>query len=128
MKFSVRRTLGVAAVSAAALAATVVPATAASASPSTASAIGPTINRTDCNENSYLEIHNNDGRDTLCFANAGTIPVAIYGVNWVESGNNVVTLQFQRNLSDPRLETVTLQKWSSWNPGHIHEILSIRIH
>ncbi|MFF5536574.1 beta/gamma crystallin domain-containing protein [Streptomyces cinerochromogenes] len=128
MKFSVRRTLGVAAVSAAALAATVVPATAASASPSTASAIGPTINRTDCNENSYLEIHNNDGRDTLCFANAGTIPVAIYGVNWVESGNNVVTLQFQRNLSDPRLETITLQKWSSWNPGHIHEILSIRIH
>ncbi|MET9452358.1 beta/gamma crystallin domain-containing protein [Streptomyces cinerochromogenes] len=128
MKFSMRRTLGVAAVSAAALAATVVPATAASATPSTASAIGPTINRTDCNENSYLEIHNNEGRDTLCFANAGTIPVAIYGVNWVESGNNVVTLQFQRNLSDPRLETITLQKWSSWNPGHIHEILSIRIY
>ncbi len=128
MRLSVRRSLGVAAVAAAALAATVVPAAAATAAPTTASAIGPTINRTDCNENSYLEIHNNEGRDTLCFANAGTMPVAIYGVNWVESGNNVVTLQFQRNLSDPRLETITLQKWSSWNPGHIHEIISIRIH
>ncbi|OYP19327.1 hypothetical protein CFC35_36595 [Streptomyces sp. FBKL.4005] len=128
MRLSVRRSLGVAAVAAAALAATVVPAAAATAAPTTASAIGPTINRTDCNENSYLEIHNNEGRDTLCFANAGTMPVAIYGVNWVESGNNVVTLQFQRNLSDPRLETITLQKWSSWNPGHIHQIISIRIH
>ncbi|AKN70534.1 antifungal protein [Streptomyces sp. PBH53] len=128
MRLSVRRSLGVAAVAGAALAATIVPAAAATASPTTASAIGPTINRTDCNENSYLEIHNNEGRDTLCFANAGTMPVAIYGVNWVESGNNVVTLQFQRNLSDPRLETITLQKWSSWNPGHIHEIISIRIH
>ncbi|GGS93997.1 MULTISPECIES: beta/gamma crystallin domain-containing protein [Streptomyces] len=128
MKLSMRRFLGVAAVSAAALTATIVPATAAVASPSTASAIGPTINRTDCNENGYLEIHNNEGRDTLCFANAGSMPVAIYGVNWVESGNNVVTLQFQRNLSDPTLETVTLQKWSSWNPGHVHEILSIRIY
>ncbi|MFV2118665.1 beta/gamma crystallin domain-containing protein [Streptomyces sp. Act-28] len=123
MKLSVRRSLGVAAVAAAALAATAVPATAA-----TTSTNGVLINRTDCNENSYLEIHNNSGRDTLCFANAGTMPVAIYGVNWVESGNNVVTLQFQRNLSDPRLESITLQRWSSWNPGHIHQIISIRIH
>ncbi|WP_318205545.1 beta/gamma crystallin domain-containing protein [Streptomyces sp. SCL15-4] len=128
MKLPVRRSLGIAAVSVAALAATIVPATAATASVTTASAIGPSINRTDCNENSYLEIHNNEGRDTLCFANAGSMPVAIYGVNWVESGNNVVTLQYQRELSNPRLETVTLQKWSSWNPGHIHEILSINIH
>ncbi|WP_255306331.1 beta/gamma crystallin domain-containing protein [Streptomyces sp. Wb2n-11] len=118
-----RRSIGVAAVAAAALAATAVPATAA-----TASTIGVLINRTACNENGYLEIHNNSGRDTLCFANAGTMPVAIYGVNWVESGNNVVTLQFQRNLSDPRLESITIQRWSSWNPGHIHKIISIRIH
>ncbi|MFE9174245.1 beta/gamma crystallin domain-containing protein [Streptomyces kebangsaanensis] len=123
MKLSVRRSLGVAVVAAAALAATVVPATAA-----TASTNGVLINRTNCNEHGYLEIHNNSGRDTLCFANAGMMPVAIYGVNWVESGNNVVTLQFQRNLSDPRLESITLQKWSSWNPGHIHQIISIRIH
>ncbi|MFJ8694849.1 beta/gamma crystallin domain-containing protein [Streptomyces roseolilacinus] len=123
MKLSVRRSLGVAAVAAAALAATAVPATAA-----TTSTNGALINRTNCNENGYLEIHNNGGRDTLCFANAGSMPVAIYGVNWVESGNNVVTLQFQRNLSDPRLESITLQKWGSWNPGHIHQIISIRIH
>ncbi|MBN3930653.1 hypothetical protein IQ279_13590 [Streptomyces verrucosisporus] len=123
MRLSVRRSLGVVAVAAAALAATAVPATAA-----TTTANGTLINRTDCNENSYLEIHNNNGRDTLCFANAGTMPVAIYGVNWVESGNNVATLQFQRSLSNPTLETVTLQKWSSWNPGHIHKVISIRIH
>ncbi len=79
MKLSVRRSLGVAAVAAAAMLGTAVPATAA-----TTSTNGALINRTDCNENSYLEIHNNSGRDTLCFANAGTMPVAIYGVNWVE--------------------------------------------
>ncbi|MFD7747873.1 beta/gamma crystallin domain-containing protein [Streptomyces sp. NPDC059698] len=123
MKLPMRRSLGVAAVTVAALAATAMPAAAA-----TTSSHGALINRTNCNENGYLEIHNNSGRDTLCFANAGFMPVAIYGVNWVESGNNVVTLQFQRNGSDPRLETVNLQRWSSWNPGHVHQIISIRIH
>ncbi|EDY52265.1 conserved hypothetical protein [Streptomyces clavuligerus] len=88
------------------------------------------INRTNCNQNDYFEIHNNNGRDTLCFANAGSMPVAIYGVNWIESGNNVVTFEFQRNLSEPRLETVTLDKWRSWQPGQpsIHRVTWIRIH
>ncbi|MGW6918382.1 beta/gamma crystallin domain-containing protein [Kitasatospora sp. NPDC054939] len=125
MMQSMRRSLGVGAAVAAALIATAAPALAA---PTTAN--GPTINRTNCNQNDYLEIHNNSGRDTLCFANAGEAPVAIYGVNWVESGNNAVTFQFQRNLSDPRLESVTLGKWSHWSPGQpsIHKIIWIRIH
>ncbi|MFD0278997.1 beta/gamma crystallin domain-containing protein [Kitasatospora sp. NPDC127111] len=125
MILSMRRSLGLAAGASAALVATAAPALAA---PTTADS--PAINRTDCNRNDYLEIHNNGGRDTLCFANAGEVPVAIYGVNWVESGNNAVTFQFQRNLSDPRLETVTLNKWAQWSPGQasIHKIIWIRIH
>ncbi|MBZ4322720.1 beta/gamma crystallin domain-containing protein [Streptomyces huiliensis] len=119
------RSLGVAAAAVAALAATALPAVAAS----DAAAAAP-INRTNCNQKDYLEIHNNNGRDTLCFANAGETAVAIYGVNWVESGNNTVTFQFQRNESDPRLETVTLNKWSQWNPGqpYLHKIIWIKIH
>ncbi|GAA2808070.1 beta/gamma crystallin domain-containing protein [Kitasatospora sp. CM 4170] len=125
MSLSMRRSLGVAAAAAAALVATTTPALAA-----TTTAESATINRTDCNRNDYLEIHNNGGRDTLCFANAGEVPVAIYGVNWVESGNNAVTFQFQRNLNDPRLETVTLNKWSQWGPGQasIHKIIWIKIY
>ncbi|MFB6893446.1 beta/gamma crystallin domain-containing protein [Kitasatospora sp. NPDC056327] len=125
MSLPVRRYLGVAAAAAAVLATAAVPATAASASTSRI-----TLNRTDCNQNDYLEIHNNSGRDTLCFANAGEAGVAIYGVNWVESGNNVVKIEFQRNLNDPRLESFTLNKWSQWNPGQpsIHKITWIKIY
>ncbi|WP_395298073.1 beta/gamma crystallin domain-containing protein [Kitasatospora hibisci] len=125
MNLSMRRSLGVAVAAAAALVATITPALAA-----TTTAERVAINRTDCNRNDYLEIHNNGGRDTLCFANAGEVPVAIYGANWVESGNNAVTFQFQRNLNDPRLETVTLNKWAQWSPGQasIHKIIWIKIH
>ncbi|MFI9624573.1 beta/gamma crystallin domain-containing protein [Streptomyces sp. NPDC052042] len=90
----------------AALVATTVPVAAASPPP----AVGALINRTACNERGYLAIYNNDGRETLCSANAGSMPVAIYGVNWVESGNNVVTLEYQKDMNDPKLDTVNLQK------------------
>ncbi|MGK5733621.1 beta/gamma crystallin domain-containing protein [Streptomyces sp. URMC 124] len=123
MNLSMRRSVGIAAATMAALAATALPATAAS------TGVAP-INRTNCNQNDYFEIHNNNGHDTLCFANRGEMPVAIYGVNWVESGNNAVTFQFQRNESDPRLETVSLNKWGQWSPGqaYIHKIIWIKIH
>lgn len=51
-------------------------------------------------------------------------------MNWVESGSNAVTFQFQRNLNDPRLETVTLNKWARWSPGQssIHKIIWIKIY
>ncbi|MGY3677031.1 beta/gamma crystallin domain-containing protein [Streptomyces sp. TE33382] len=137
MKLPVLRSLGVAAAAMAVLATTVVPATAASATTTPITAVPaatapavPSINRTDCNETSYVEVHNNDGKDVLCFANAGQTAVAIYGVNWVESGNNVVTFQFQRSLNNPSLENVTLQKWSTWQAGQnpVHKIISIKIH
>ncbi|MFE4519202.1 beta/gamma crystallin domain-containing protein [Kitasatospora sp. NPDC056783] len=125
MSLSMGRSLAAAALAVTALVTTVAPAVAA---PTTTDRV--TINGTPCNEPDYLEIHNEDGRATLCFANAGDLPVAIYGVNWVQSGNNVVTFEFQRNLSDPRLESVTLNKWSNWNPGqpYIHKITWIRIY
>ncbi|MFI1015779.1 beta/gamma crystallin domain-containing protein [Streptomyces sp. NPDC020965] len=124
MKLSLRRSLGVAAATMAVLAGAAVPA-AASAPPDDFSTL---INGVPCNQTDFLEIHNNNGQSVLCFANGGWIPVAIYGVNWVESGNNRVKLQFQRSLSNPTLESVTLAKWSTWNPGHIHKIIRIEIY
>ncbi|MER5361822.1 beta/gamma crystallin domain-containing protein [Streptomyces sp. NPDC002785] len=123
MKLPVRRFVGVAVASVAALVATAVPVAAASPS-----GVGALINRTSCDERGYLAIHNNDGRDTLCFANAGSMPVAIFGVKWVESGNNVVTLQYQKDKNNQKLDTVTIPKWQAWKPGHVHKIISIRIH
>ncbi|MFF8914654.1 beta/gamma crystallin domain-containing protein [Streptomyces sp. NPDC015032] len=137
MKLPVRRSLGVAAAAMAVLAATVVPATATSATttpitaaPAATAPAMPTINRTACNEHSYVEIHNNNGKDVVCYANAGQVAVAIYGVNWVESGNNVVTFQFQKSLNNPSLESVTLKKHSTWKAGKnpVHKIISIKIH
>ncbi|WP_326697787.1 hypothetical protein OG909_10850 [Streptomyces sp. NBC_01754] len=135
MKLPVRRSLGVAAAAMAVLAATAVPAASATTTPVMAASAAsaptmPSINRTACNETSYVEIHNNNGKDVLCYANAGQTAVAIYGVNWVESGNNVVTFQFQRNLNNPSLESVTLKKWSTWQAGNspVHKIISIKIH
>nr|WP_272919225.1 beta/gamma crystallin domain-containing protein [Streptomyces sp. SID8352] len=87
----------------------------------------PFINGVPCNQTDFLEIHNNNGQSVLCFANGGAMPVAIYGVNWVESGNNRVRLQFQRNLNNPTLEDVTLAKWTTWNPGHVHKVIRIEI-
>ncbi|MFB7919194.1 beta/gamma crystallin domain-containing protein [Streptomyces sp. NPDC056061] len=132
MKLPVRPSLGVAAAAMAVLAATAASAVAtpiAAAPAATAPAVSY-INRTACNETSYVEIHNNNGKDVLCYANAGQTGVAIYGVNWVESGNNVVTFQFQRSLNNPSLESVTLKKWDTWKAGKnpVHKIVSIKIH
>ncbi|WP_346011902.1 beta/gamma crystallin domain-containing protein [Streptomyces sp. SID3343] len=124
MKLPLRRSLGVAAATVAALAALAVPAVAATPTggPSTL------VHGVNCNRTDYLEIHNNNGQSVLCFADRGFVGVAIYGVNWVESGNNVVNIQFQRNLNNPALESVTIQKWQPWNPGHVHKVTRIEIY
>ncbi|MFI1828650.1 beta/gamma crystallin domain-containing protein [Streptomyces sp. NPDC020412] len=124
MKLSLRRPLGVAVATVAAMAAMAVPAVASTPSGD----FSTLINGVPCNQTDFLEIHNNNGQSTLCFANGGSMAVAIYGVNWVESGNNRVKLQFQRNLNNPTLENVTMAKWSSWNPGHVHKIIRIEIY
>ncbi|MFD5555030.1 beta/gamma crystallin domain-containing protein [Streptomyces sp. NPDC127068] len=123
MKLPLRRPLGVAVAAMAALAALAAFAVPAAAS----SSIAPPIHGVPCNRTDYLEIHNNNGQSVLCFADRGFVGVAIYGVNWIESGNNRVNIQFQRNLSSPGLESVTIEKWSSWNPGHIHKVTRIEI-
>ncbi|WP_424863484.1 beta/gamma crystallin domain-containing protein [Streptomyces sp. MMS24-I29] len=118
MKLPLRRSLGVAAATMATLGATAVPAL---ASPSLLA------HRVNCDRTDYVEIHNNDGRDVLCFADRGFLGVAIFGVNWVESGNNKVNIQFQRNMNNPALESITLEKWKSWNFGHVHKVTRIEI-
>ncbi|MFD7666841.1 beta/gamma crystallin domain-containing protein [Streptomyces sp. NPDC059788] len=107
---------------------TAVVAATASAAASTPTDSSLRTHRVNCDRNDYLELHGNDGRDILCFADRGFIGVAIYGINWVESGNNKVNIQFQRDVNNPNLESVTLEKWRSWNPGHIHKVTRIEIY
>ncbi|MFI1018860.1 beta/gamma crystallin domain-containing protein [Streptomyces sp. NPDC020965] len=123
MKQSLRRTLGITAATMAVLATAAVPAVASAPTDD----FSTLISGVPCNQTDFLEIHNNNGQSVLCFANGGSMAVAIYGVNWVESGNNRVKLQFQRSLSNPVLENVTLGKWGSWNPGHVHKVIRIEI-
>ncbi|MFE7122027.1 beta/gamma crystallin domain-containing protein [Streptomyces sp. NPDC057654] len=124
MNLSARRSIGVAVAAMAALAATAVPAAAAAPS----GVVSPNIHRVSCNDNGYLQVRNNGGQSVLCFADAGFTGVAIYGVNWIESGNNRANIQFQRNLNDPKLESHTMGKWQSWNPGgSIHKVTRIEI-
>ncbi|WP_149829526.1 beta/gamma crystallin domain-containing protein [Streptomyces tailanensis] len=58
------------------------------------------INRVDCasgNDFLYFEV---DGVDP-CFANAGTINAAIYGVGWMDTGNNEVSFKYRAVLGSP---------------------------
>lgn len=121
MKSSLRRTLGVIAATMAALAATALPASAAS------DRVSPLIHRVSCDRTDYLEVHGNNGQSVLCFADRGFMGVAIYGINWIESGNNRAEIQFQRSVGNPRIESVTMGKWSAWNPGHVHKVTRIEI-
>lgn len=119
-----RRTLRFAAVSATALAATV-----ATALPAHA------INRTDCGgrfDFLYFEV---DGVDP-CFANAGTMDVAIYGVGWMNTGDNEVSFKFRTVLGGPQWDSGRLPKWyafdlglASGSPsGKVHKIEQITIY
>ena len=119
-----RRALRFAAVTGAALAATV-----ATALPAHA------INRVDCGDRSdflYFEV---DGLNP-CFANAGTIDVAIYGVGWMNTGNNEVSFKYRTVLGGPQWDSGHLPKWyafhlglASGSPsGTVHKIEQITIY
>lgn len=123
MKLPLCRSLGVAATVMAALASTTVPAFASAP----VGGYSAPIHRVNCDRTDYLEVHNNSGMSVLCFADRGAVAVAIYGVNWIESGNNKAEIQFQRSLNNPAIESVTIEKWNSWNPGHIHKVNRIEI-
>ncbi|WP_045556025.1 beta/gamma crystallin domain-containing protein [Streptomyces sp. FxanaA7] len=119
-----RRTLRFAAVTGAALAATV-----ATALPAHA------INRVDCGDRSdflYFEVNGLNP----CFANAGTIDVAIYGVGWMNTGNNEVSFKYRTVQGGPQWDSGRLPKWyafhlglASGSPsGTVHKIEQITIY
>ncbi|MFB7464926.1 beta/gamma crystallin domain-containing protein [Streptomyces sp. NPDC056224] len=84
------------------------------------------INRVGCTEMGYLTVHNAGG--SLCFANAGSQSVAIYGVDQIWTGNNKLTMEYVPRLGAPATSG-TIEKWSYWTAtgAPIHEITKIRI-
>ncbi|MFF5897937.1 beta/gamma crystallin domain-containing protein [Streptomyces argenteolus] len=84
------------------------------------------INRVGCNEMGYLTLHNSGG--SLCFANAGTTSVAVYGVDQIWTGNNKVTFEYVPTLGAPTA-SFTAEKWAygSITGAPIHKITKIRI-
>lgn len=78
----------------------------------------------------FLYIENYGGKDKHCFANAGTLTgLAIYGVNYFESGNNRVTVWFHETVDSTRESSITLPKFRSIEAGRpLHKIVSIQIH
>lgn len=111
-----RRALQLAGVAVAALATTV-----ATALPAHA------INRVDCGSGVdflYFEV---DGVNP-CFANAGTINVAIYGVGWMDTGNNEVSLKYRTVLGGPQYDTGRLPKWMAFDFGRASGAPSGKVH
>ncbi|MBN0047164.1 hypothetical protein JS756_24260 [Streptomyces actuosus] len=73
------------------------------------------VNRTECgNRTDFFKIESVHG--TLCFANAGEMNVAIYGVNWISTGNNKVEFRFQALEGDARRYRIGAGKWVAYNP------------
>lgn len=72
-------------------------------------------------------IVNNDGFDLHCFANAGTLQVAVYDIDYVWSGNNKVTIGYQQKLGGAK-QWVTLAKNTHRDFDSAHKIFEIRIH
>jgi hypothetical protein len=82
------------------------------------------INRTDCKGFGLLKLHNAGG--DLCFANAGTQSVAIYGVDRIWTGDNKVTFEYVQTLGGPTANK-TAEKWHYGEINPIHKITKIRI-
>ncbi|MDX2938181.1 beta/gamma crystallin domain-containing protein [Streptomyces ipomoeae] len=93
------------------------------------------INRVDCGNYGEFLYFETDGVDP-CFANAGTIDVAIYGVGWMNTGNNEVSFKFRTVLGGPQWDSGRLPKYyafdlgrASGSPtGKVHKIEQITIY
>ncbi|WP_328912019.1 MULTISPECIES: beta/gamma crystallin domain-containing protein [unclassified Streptomyces] len=56
------------------------------------------INRTDCNNRSdFFQLWKQPSGEELCFANAGDLPVAVYDVTYLNSGNNAGYVRVDNN-------------------------------
>ncbi|MDA5284120.1 beta/gamma crystallin domain-containing protein [Streptomyces sp. Isolate_45] len=95
------------------------------------------INRTGCGGRSdFLQIHLTQG-EVLCFANAGEVHVAIYGIQYISTGNNVVRIRYRPGINSAPME-VGVGKWSTYSlvqdpdgwkaPFQAHKIEWIKIH
>ncbi|TMR15474.1 hypothetical protein ETD86_27245 [Nonomuraea turkmeniaca] len=92
------------------------------------------INHVDCNRKDireFLIIRN--GLDRHCFANGGTMSVAIYGVDYISPGNNNVAIEYIDDLGGPS-RALLIPKWTLWGfdtadgiNGPMHMIYKIRI-
>lgn len=71
-----------------------------------------------------------------CFANAGTMDVAIYGVGWTSTGNNEVSFKYRTVLGGPLWDSGRLAKWTAFDlglasgspSGKVHKIEQITIY
>ncbi|MET8976204.1 beta/gamma crystallin domain-containing protein [Streptomyces sp. NPDC004539] len=85
------------------------------------------INRVDCGDRSdflYFEV---DGANP-CFANAGTIDVAIYGIGWMSTGNNEVSIKYRTVLGGPLWDSGRLAKWTAFDLGLASGAPSKKVH
>lgn len=58
------------------------------------------VDRVDCdNRTDFLQLWKQPSGEELCFANAGDLPVAVYGVTYLNSGNNAGYVRVNRNGS-----------------------------
>lgn len=61
---------------------------------------GAFVNRTDCDGRSdFLQLWKQPSGEELCFANAGDLPVAVYDVSYLNSGNNAGYVRVDRGGS-----------------------------
>lgn len=111
-----RRALQLAGVAVAALATTV-----ATALPAQA------INRVDCGNYGEFLYFETDGTDP-CFANAGTMNVAIYGVGWMNTGNNEVSIKYRTVMGGPLWDSGRLPKYMAFDFGRASGAPSGKVH
>lgn len=100
-------------------------ATPAIASAPTGGDVSPSTRPVACRKGS-VEIHHRTG--THCYVERGLRNVAIYGVNRINPGDNMVKIQFQSDQNSRKLQERTMQAWQEWSPGHIYKVTRIQIY
>ncbi len=85
------------------------------------------INRVDCDALADFLYFESDGTNP-CFANAGTINVAIYGVGWMDTGNNEVSIKYRTVLGGPQYDSGRLPKFMAFDLGRASGAPSGKVH
>jgi hypothetical protein len=91
------------------------------------------INKVPCRtDGGFLWINNGSAEaDNHCFANAGTVNVAVYGVYVIWAGNNNVAITYIDDLGGPEVGMLLGkgQSWhhDGWGQDRIHKITRLQI-